>query len=113
MAKVDIAPTIAFGADRAQKEKNYTAKPRHEWVLIRPLKATATLLEGGLVTPENETSTKQRGIVEAIGPDVKPDIKIGDLVVCTAFPMDVNLGKTELALMRDEEIYAILVEDES
>jgi co-chaperonin GroES (HSP10) len=62
--------------------------------------------EGGVIIPESQARST-RGMVEAVGPKVK-GLKVGDEVLFTAYPIDIELGDKMLALVRDEEIYFVL-----
>lgn len=85
------------------------AKPRNEWVLVRRLQQGEQKV-GELFIPADEKRSTT-GIVEDIGSKVQ-DLQIGDNVIFTNFAMDVEVLGDDLTLVREEEVYAILSDDE-
>jgi co-chaperonin GroES (HSP10) len=82
-------------------------QPRNEWVLIRRIQDGEHMTDGGIIVPEDQKRSTQ-GIVEAVGPKVY-DLTVGSKVVFTNFPMDIDGLDGDLALVREEEVYGLLV----
>jgi co-chaperonin GroES (HSP10) len=94
----------------------YDVIPRHKWVLVRQMKKGEEKTAGGVVLPgadfflSHGDDKSQKGVVEAVSPDVL-DLHQGDFVIFTNFPMEIAglkelLGRDDLYLVRDEEVYA-------
>lgn len=98
--------------------RKFQLKPRHKWVLIRQVQKVEERTEAGVVIPSADfflmkgDDKSQRGVVVAAGPE--SDLKEGDLVIFTAFPMEIeglkDLVGEDVKLVRDEEVYSRVVE---
>jgi co-chaperonin GroES (HSP10) len=87
----------------------HTLRPRHKWVVVRPLRRGDRQTEGGIVLPGSSVHA-QYGEVVSVSPDVT-DLKPGMKVVFTNFPQDLDAIEDltldrNLQLIRDEEVYA-------
>jgi co-chaperonin GroES (HSP10) len=100
-------------------ERKFKLLPRHKWVLIRQVQKEEVRTEAGVVIPAADfflmkgEDKSQRGVVVAPGPE--SDLKEGDLVIFTAFPMEIEglkdlTGDELVKLVRDEEVYSRVVE---
>jgi co-chaperonin GroES (HSP10) len=90
--------------------------PLNKWVVIRKYKNPDKLTDGGMVLTETETKSSV-GEVMAVSKEVERDgdISVGDLVVYTAFPIEIEdiqafTHDKELQLVRYEEIYGRVVD---
>lgn len=98
--------------------RKFKVIPRHKWVLIRQIQKAEERTEAGLVIPSADfflmkgDDKSQRGVVVAAGPE--SDLKENDLVIFTAFPMEIeglkDLIGDDVKLVRDEEVYSRVVE---
>lgn len=98
--------------------RKFKVIPRHKWVLIRQIQKVEERTEAGLVIPSADfflmkgDDKSQRGVVVAAGPE--SDLKENDLVIFTAFPMEIeglkDLIGDDVKLVRDEEVYSRVVE---
>jgi len=107
-------------ADRLEDAK-FDLVPRHEWVLIREMRQTEQQTQHGVVIPgedfflnQNKSPKHTYATVLAKGDKVKPDLKVGDVVLVTKFSMDIEgadqiIGSTDVRLVRDEEVYCRVV----
>lgn len=119
MAKELIDNAAEFARRRAEqaiKEEATPKKivPRHLWVLIRKVEPKDVLHESGIVETRGQ-SRSQLGEVVAVGEEVT-NLTAGDLVIYTNFPIELEdvqdlTGDRKLHLIRDEEVYAKVVED--
>jgi len=99
-----------------EPEVSYRIRPRHRWVLIRKLMDQEKISEAGVIQPGAEHfmmegAKSSRGMVVAAGDGV--DLAPGDIVVFTNFPialrdLEAFTGDSELQLVRDEEVYAVV-----
>lgn len=92
----------------APKQK-WKARCINDWVLIEKLEFKDYVTSGGVHIPKS-MERSSRGIVRAASP--KTDLKEGDLVIFTNFPIEVKdpeemLGIENLKLVRYEEVYLV------
>lgn len=98
--------------------RKFKLQPRGKWVLIRQVQKVEERTEAGVVIPSADfflmkgDDKSQRGVVVAAGPE--SDLKENDLVIFTAFPMEIeglkDLVGEDVKLVRDEEVYSRVVE---
>ena len=96
------------------EQKRKRLRPRHEWVVIRKIEAKDRLASSGLVITEGQAKSSL-GEVVSFSAKVT-DLQRGDLVIYTNFAIKLDemedaTGDKSLYLVRDEEVYSVL-EDE-
>lgn len=102
------------GNPKSPTEPQFDVFPRHDLVLIRQV-VREEVEKDGVIAPGADfflmkgDDKSQRGIVIKAGP--KSDLVEGDLVLFTAFPMEIEgmkelTGDDRIKLVRDEEVYA-------
>jgi len=102
-------------ADAAPLEqKRKRLRPRHEWVVIRKVGAKDKLAKSGILITEGQAKSSLGEVVSFS--EKVTDLVRGDLVVFTNFAIQLEeledaTGEKNLYLVRDEEIYSVL-EDE-
>lgn len=95
------------------KIKDKTIAPRGKYILVKQEKPEAKKSAMGLIIPDSvEQEQKARGIVEAVGNDIK-DIKKGDDVIFGAYAgeeliVNIGLEKVSYRLLYDDDIIAYL-----
>jgi co-chaperonin GroES (HSP10) len=115
-------PTIDAVLERAREtarnletvpleQKRKRLRPRHQWVVIRKVDAKDRLAKSGIVITEGQAGSSV-GEVVSFSPEVK-DLTRGDLVLYTNFAikledMEDATGDKTLQLVREEEIYVVL-----
>jgi chaperonin GroES len=91
-------------------------KPLADRVLVEPLEA-AEKTAGGLYIPDNAKEKPQRGKIIAAGPGktsdagtlVKPEVKIGDIVLYGKYSgTEVQVEGKDFLIMRESDILAIV-----
>lgn len=88
-------------------------QPRGKWVLVKQEEPDSRIQKNGLIIPPSEEKEqKARGIVEAVGSEIK-DIKKGDQVIFGAYAgekMEVKEGekKVMFLLLHDDDIIAFI-----
>jgi chaperonin GroES len=91
-------------------------KPLADRVLVEALEA-AEKTAGGLYIPDNAKEKPQRGKIIAAGPGkvsdsgtlVKPEVKVGDIVLYGKYSgTEVNVDGKDFLIMRESDILAIV-----
>jgi len=104
--------------------KKYAIRPRDKWVVIRKFIRGEQVTEEGVIIPEEKDSRSQRGEVVALsscagrtamGTEIPWDIKVGDVVIFTNFPMDIPAieeltGEENLVLVQADEVFGVAEE---
>jgi co-chaperonin GroES (HSP10) len=104
--------------------KKYAIRPRDRWVVIKKFIRGEEVTDGGVIVPETKDDRSQRGIVFALsncagrdreGNDIPWDIKVGDVVIFTNYPMDIPAveeltGEKDLVLVQADEVFAVAEE---
>ena len=117
--------TLDLKSHKAVAEKvRYRLRPRHEWVLVEKKTQQEEQTEGGLHINRSQTKSYQAVVLEVS--DKIADLKPGDLVLISNFPMEIEdvdeliSGDASLTdpslrrnvfLVRDEEIYCRIEEE--
>jgi co-chaperonin GroES (HSP10) len=94
--------------------KRKKLEPLNQWVVIRKYQNPDKLTDGGLVLTEAETKSSVGEVVSAAA---GVPLSAGNLVVYTAFPIEIEdiqalAHDKSLQLVRFEEIYALVVDDD-
>jgi len=97
----------------AQQRKRL--RPRHKWVIIRKVDPRDRLTQSGLMITEGQARSNV-GEVISFSTEVT-DLNRGDLVIFTNFAMKLDemedaTGEKSLYLVREEEIYTVLEDEE-
>jgi co-chaperonin GroES (HSP10) len=115
---------LKLDAHKTATKRRFRLRPRHEWVLIEKITPEERQTEAGVVVDMSQTKSYQARVL-AKGEKVL-DLLIGDLVLVSAFPMEIEdvqellSGEQALTdaslrrdvfLIRDEEIYCVIEED--
>jgi co-chaperonin GroES (HSP10) len=96
-----------------ERQKRYRIRPRHEWVVVRKEVQGERITADGVVVPEREQMRSFRGVVVDVSDGIV-DLKAGDRVIYSAYPMEMEddivelTGDRNLFMVRDEEVYATL-----
>lgn len=90
-------------------------RPRGSWVVIRKVEAKDRLYSSGLVITEGQARSSVGEVVSVAGS--VNDLKRGDLVVYTNFAIQLEelddvTGDKNLFLVREEEVYAVLDDED-
>lgn len=97
------------------KNKIIKIKPRHSWVLVKPVKVQ-TETDSGLVIPDSvEKEQKAQGEILDLGPDVK-GLKKGDMVLYGKYAgEEIQLAnksseryQVDYVLLLDDDILAVI-----
>jgi|SRR5215467_1250698 len=110
----ETALSRAENAIPVEQIKRKRLRPRHQWVVIRKVDPRDKLTRSNLVVTEGQARSSV-GEVVSFSAEVT-DLKRGDLVLFTNFAMKLDemedaTGEKTLFLVREEEIYTVL-EDE-
>ncbi len=63
---------------------------------------------GGIYVPDTAKEKPQKGLVEAVGPEVK-EVKVGNTVLFDKYSgTRINLDNTEYLIIKEEDILGIL-----
>jgi chaperonin GroES len=95
------------------KIKEKIIVPRGKYILVKQEKPEAKKSAMGLIIPDSvEQEQKARGVVEAVGSEIK-DIKKGDDVIFGAYAgeeliVNIGLEKISYRLLYDDDIIAYL-----
>lgn len=115
-SNVSIAERVAREREivKTSEIKRKKIRTRHEWVLIRKIDPKDKLTDGGLVITEGQARSSLGEIISCS--EKVTDLRRGDIVIFTNFPIELEdledaTGDKSLRLVRDEEVYAVL-EDE-
>jgi co-chaperonin GroES (HSP10) len=97
------------------EQKRKRLRPRYKWVVVRKVDPKDRLHSSGIVITEGQARSSIGEIV-SFSPMVT-DLKRGDLVLYTNFAtkldgMEDATGDKSLYLVRDEEIYTVLEDEE-
>ncbi len=87
-----------------------TIKPLKNKVIVRqdPPKEK----QGGLYLPQNSRELYEDvGTIEAIGSDIKLDVKVGDRVLFKRRPASVLEGFENLLLLLEEDLLAVVTDE--
>jgi len=97
------------------EQKRKRLRPRHEWVVIRKVDAKDKLAKSGILITEGQAKSSLGEVVSFS--EKVTDLVRGDLVVFTNFAIQLEeledaTGEKNLYLVRDEEIYSVLEDEE-
>src|ERR1700693_5560784 len=104
--------------------KKCKIRPREKWVIIRKFLRGEEVTDGGVILPETKDDRSQRGEVYALsncagrdreGNEIPWDIKVGDTVIFTNYPMDIPAveeltGEANLVLVQADEVFGVAEE---
>jgi co-chaperonin GroES (HSP10) len=109
--------------------KKYAIRPRERWVIIKKVIRGEEITDDGVIIPGAENlitkdDRSQRGIVFALsncagrdreGNEIPWDIKVGDVVIFTNYPMDIPAveeltGEKDLVLVQADEVFGVAQE---
>lgn len=113
MAKTASAPKNTARSSSSEP----TIRPLHDKILVRRDEAE-TKTESGIYLPEKSKDRPKTGTVEAVGTGtinsdtgelIPLTVKKGDRVIFTSYSgTEVKLGDTELLIMTEDEVLAII-----
>ncbi len=103
--------------------KKYAIRPREKWVVIKKF-IRGEVVQDGIIIPESKDDRSQRGEVFALsncagrdreGNEIPWDIKVGDVVIFTNYPMDIPAveeltGEENLVLVQADEVFGVAEE---
>jgi len=96
-------------------------KPLGDRVLVKRIEEEEQKTSGGIYIPDTAKEKPQRGKVVAVGPGrmteegkrVPLDVKEGDEVIFGKYAgSDVKIDGEEYLILKEEEIYAVIIEKE-
>ena len=90
-------------------KKQSTIKPLRDQVILEPA-AKEDKTESGLYLPETADKPRpEQGIVVAVGPDVKSNIKKGNTVLFSKYgPTEVTIAGKDYLVAKEEDLLAII-----
>lgn len=82
-------------------------KPLKDRVFVK-YSAEAEKTAGGLYIPESAKEKPQKGIIEAVGSEVK-EIKVGDTILFDKYSgSKINIDNNEYLIIKEEDILGIV-----
>jgi chaperonin GroES len=82
-------------------------KPLKDRVFVK-YSEEAERTAGGLYIPESAKEKPQKGIIEAIGSEVK-EIKVGDIILFDKYSgSKINIDNNEYLIIKEEDILGII-----
>ncbi len=92
-------------------KSNFNIKPLADRVLVEPA-AAETKTAGGIIIPDTAKEKPMKGKIVAVGNGKKNEpitVKVGDTVLYGKYAgTEIQVDGTELLIMRESDIYAIL-----
>jgi chaperonin GroES len=82
-------------------------KPLKDRVFVR-YSEEAEKTAGGIYIPESAKEKPQKGVIEAVGSEVK-EIKVGDIILFDKYSgSKINIDNNEYLIIKEEEILGII-----